>query len=186
MSRVYICGPMTGYADHNRPAFALAEHDLRQAGYEPVNPHENGLLESDDWGMHMRADIRLLLTCDEVALLPGWQDSKGARVEHALATGLGMHVEELDWYIEDPDALRSSAQVWTGDLVSLDIGDESMGLSARNALVDDVIWDAAGAGMTGLRLSIDGEPLAIVYVPEDAPIIRVEMRGDNGRRGDER
>ena len=53
-----------------------------------------------------------------------------------------------------------------------------MGLSARNAVVDDVIWDAAGAGMTGLRLSIDGEPLAVVYVPEDAPIIRVEMRGD--------
>ena len=124
--------------DRAHRELALAERDLRQAGYEPVNPHENGLLESDDWGMLMRADIRLLLTCDEVALLPGWQDSKGARVEHALATGLGMHVEELDWYVEDPDALRSSAQVWTGDLVSLDIGDESMGLSARNAVVDDV------------------------------------------------
>lgn len=104
MNRVYICGPMTGYVDHNRPAFALAERALRQAGYEPVNPHANGLSESDDWGMHMRADIRLLLTCDEVALLPGWQESKGAMIEYTLASGLGMHVEELAWYVEDDAA----------------------------------------------------------------------------------
>ena len=175
MNRIYICGP-------NPEENALAAKKLRDAGHDAIEP-----LATSDLFAGLAASLSLLRTCDAVALMPGYSDDfnsmsvvvvAGRLKKAAELSSKEFQVEELDWYVEDPDALRSSAQVWTGDLVSLDIGDESMGLSARNAVVDDVIWDAAGAGMTGLRLSIDGEPLAIVYVPEDAPIIRVEMRGD--------
>lgn len=44
----------------------------------------------------MRRGLRQLLTCDTIALLPGWQNSRGATIEHQLATGLGMTVIELD------------------------------------------------------------------------------------------
>jgi hypothetical protein len=36
--------------------------------------------------------LRQLALCDGVALLPGWQDSRGARIEHQLATQLGLIV----------------------------------------------------------------------------------------------
>jgi hypothetical protein len=40
----------------------------------------------------MRADIKLLVDCDGIALLPGWEQSDGANVEHTLARGLGLRV----------------------------------------------------------------------------------------------
>ena len=37
----------------------------------------------------MRADLRALLGCDAVYMLPGWRGSRGATVEHAVAGACG-------------------------------------------------------------------------------------------------
>ncbi len=88
MKKVYISGPMTGYTDHNRPAFDYAEKLLREHGYDVVNPAHNGLPETATWIEHMKADIKLLLECDAIYMLTGWGESKGAVVEHFIATSL--------------------------------------------------------------------------------------------------
>jgi len=91
--RIYIAGPMTGMADHNFPAFHAAAERLRRAGWEPVNPAENFDGRTDlPRETYLRADIKLLATCEAVALLPGWEESRGAKLEYLIAWELGMPV----------------------------------------------------------------------------------------------
>lgn len=90
--RVYLAGPMSGLVDHNFPAFTNATARLRQSGFSVISPAEmSGLPENSHltWQDHMHRDIRLVLECDTIALLPGWEKSKGARLEVFVAACLG-------------------------------------------------------------------------------------------------
>ncbi|HCY15586.1 MAG: hypothetical protein A2Z93_06320 [Curvibacter sp. GWA2_64_110] len=92
MKRIYIAGPMTGLPELNYPAFNAAAARLRALGFEVENPAENQEPHCGSWLGYMRMAIRQLSQCDGVVLLPGWQESKGARIEHQLATQLGLVV----------------------------------------------------------------------------------------------
>lgn len=96
--KVYIAGPMTGLPDFNYPAFHQAEQDLIARGYEVVCPTSNSggspppVEEAKPWDWYLRKAISLLLTCEGIYLLPGWENSKGARLEEHIASELGMEV----------------------------------------------------------------------------------------------
>lgn len=90
--RVYVAGPMSGLPLHNYPAFNATTDRLRAAGIDAVNPAENGLPDTAEWDEHMRADIAQLVTCDAIVLLPGWEWSKGATLEHHIANALGLRI----------------------------------------------------------------------------------------------
>lgn len=95
--RIYIAGPMTGLPEFNFPAFNDAEQQLRAAGHDPVNPARHGAGEpSLEWADYMRRDIPDLLGCEGLALLEGWGSSRGAQLEHRIATELGITVRYLD------------------------------------------------------------------------------------------
>lgn len=89
MMRVYIAGQMTGLPELNFPAFHAAAEKLRAFGFHAVNPAEINPDHSADWSDCMRADIRELVTCDAIALLPGWERSRGASLEQRIAEELG-------------------------------------------------------------------------------------------------
>lgn len=95
VKRIYIAGPMTGLPELNFPAFHAAAATLRGFGFEVVNPAEINVHQDGRWEDCMRADIRELVTCDAVALLPGWKQSRGAQLEHHIAQALGMVVREV-------------------------------------------------------------------------------------------
>lgn len=98
MKRVYISGPMSGIADHNFPAFNAAAAELRARGYQVVNPVDINPDPGLAWETCLRNDLVAMLTCDTVALLPGWQRSRGAQLEQHVAHRVGMeivHIEEL-------------------------------------------------------------------------------------------
>lgn len=102
--RLYVCGPISSpdpaQVERNLAAFHAAADTLRDAGYLACNPAaENGLPRTASWGQHMRADIPLLLRCNGLALLPGWQGSKGARLEVHIATELGMPCGALELWL---------------------------------------------------------------------------------------
>jgi hypothetical protein len=98
---LYLCGPMTGLPDHNKPAFAAAAEQLRAAGYMVVNPAGNGLPADAPWERHMRADIAEMVSCaDAVATLPGKHHSRGCRVEIPLALGLGWPVASVSEWLQ--------------------------------------------------------------------------------------
>jgi hypothetical protein len=92
MKRIYLSGPMTGLPQFNFPAFHAEAARLRAIGLTVVNPAEINAEHPGTWAEAMRADLRALLDCDTVALLPGWQDSRGAKLELQLAHALGMQV----------------------------------------------------------------------------------------------
>lgn len=88
--RVYISGPMTGYTEYNFPAFFAASDVVRSLGYEPINPAEGVTNTSEQWEWYMRRALKLMLDADEIWMLPGWEDSPGARLELAVAESLSM------------------------------------------------------------------------------------------------
>ena len=106
--RCYIAGPIAGVPDF-RERFAAAVPAVEALGYEVVNPcdippvdHEGecppGYDPGGDASGHtssacfMRADLRALLDCDAIYLLPGWQESRGATVERSVAVDCGMTI----------------------------------------------------------------------------------------------
>lgn len=96
---VYISGKITGTDDYEE-RFAKAEKKLSREGFIPVNPLDipvncnNG---KPSWSDYMREDIKRLVDCDIIYMMKGWKESKGARLEHHIATVLGMGVFYEDW-----------------------------------------------------------------------------------------
>jgi nucleoside 2-deoxyribosyltransferase len=92
---VYIAGPMRGYPDDNVEAFRAATDQLRALGHLVTSPVEVGEALRGDVGRaptsaeYLRADLREMLDCDAIALLPGWEHSTGARCEATVAVTLG-------------------------------------------------------------------------------------------------
>jgi hypothetical protein len=90
--KLYLAGPMTGYPQLNFPLFHAETARLRGLGFEIVNPAEINADSAAGWLDCMRADIKQLVDCDGVALLPRWSESRGASIEHNLARNLGLRV----------------------------------------------------------------------------------------------
>jgi len=87
--KIYIAGPMSGYPEHNFPAFNRVAKGLRDAGHEVVNPAElDGGDTSHSWEYYMRRDLPLLMGCEAVVLLNHWYQSKGAIMEVLVARAL--------------------------------------------------------------------------------------------------
>jgi hypothetical protein len=100
--RIYIAGPMTGLSDSNYPAFNNEAQRLRALGYHVENPAENPEPPCKSWVGYMRMAIAQLATCDCVALLPGWEKSKGARLEHRLGLDLSLRVVSVSAILDGP------------------------------------------------------------------------------------
>ena len=91
--KIYISGKISGTnLTETHARFAAVAKAMKRLDYEPVNPFENGLTEHDTWKAHMLKDIADLLQCKAIYMLQDWQDSKGARIEHYIATEIGMPI----------------------------------------------------------------------------------------------
>jgi hypothetical protein len=86
--KLYLSGPMTGLVNFNRPTFHVWAARLRRKGYEVSNPAD--LPAGWDWARYMDKAEDMLRECDGIALLPGFLDSKGARIELRYALDMGM------------------------------------------------------------------------------------------------
>lgn len=107
--RLYLAGPMTGIPQFNIPAFDAAAKRLRGEGFDVVSPAElDGpkvrriLLASPDgrddlmaltgesWGDFLARDVKLIADggIELIAVLPGWDRSRGARLETFVGAAL--------------------------------------------------------------------------------------------------
>lgn len=116
--KVYLAGPMTHVPQFNIPAFDAAAKDLRVVGHEVVSPAELDdpetraiSLASPDgnpdtltshgktWGQFLARDVQLIADggIEVVYVLPGWGDSRGARLETFVAKAMcGLPIFEYD------------------------------------------------------------------------------------------
>jgi len=104
VKRVYIAGPMTGYPNHNVAAFDAAKDQLATEGVVVVSPpditranpqpgiHSDGSIDPAAYKALVKLDLVMMLECDEVVVLSGWERSKGARLEIAVAQACGIPV----------------------------------------------------------------------------------------------
>ena len=121
--KIYLAGPMSGIKDHNYPAFHAAAAALRARGLECINPAEVnpdmavlGATATPEvlWRRCMVRDIPHLLTCNAIMLLPGWQNSRGARLEVLIAIALGFTIiDYATWTALSPWRLAMQLAVRT-------------------------------------------------------------------------
>ena len=76
---------------------------MRAKGLDVANPAEIEPTGEKTWTNCMKADIKALCDCCTVALLPGWEDSKGANIEARLAINLGMRVVEIETLLAEAE-----------------------------------------------------------------------------------
>lgn len=135
VNKVYVAGPMTGFPQFNIPKFERQTRRLRAAGFEVVSPVErdspavqeaarastDGKLVDDKiagetWGQILARDV--IIVADEVqgiVALPGWEKSKGARLEIfvALLCKKPVYIDAHLWESADetqPDGSEVSLQ----------------------------------------------------------------------------
>ena len=95
--KIYLSGGMRGLPDQNCHAFNVAAIDLRADGHEVFNPADTLVdgREPPDFDLRktFAADMQwICLYADAIAMLPGWENSKGAKAERATAIALGIEV----------------------------------------------------------------------------------------------
>jgi hypothetical protein len=129
---LYVAGPMSGYPGNNFLAFDAAAEDLRKRGFAVVSPAElddeetrakalasidgaEDLTSGETHGDYLSRDVKLIADLvDGVCVLPGWQNSKGARLETFIAFLYGKPVT----HYPSLRAVKKSmlAKAWLGKL----------------------------------------------------------------------
>lgn len=94
--RIYISGPMSGIDRFNFPLFNRTAVRLRNLRWEVVNPVEINPDETAHWLHCIAADLRAMEGCTAICMLPGWEASFGARIEHIAAQKLGLEIFNLE------------------------------------------------------------------------------------------
>ena len=115
--KVYLAGPMRGIPEFNFPAFNDAAELLRSKGHEVFSPAEADMerhgvdissgnttgcedTAAKEHGFSLREALGIDLAwicahAEAIALLPGWENSKGAKAEKATADALGLKIIDL-------------------------------------------------------------------------------------------
>ena len=100
--KVYLSGRITGVRRETYlRQFAEAEKMLKEVGFQVVNPTKflickwPWLYRLIGYRLTLSYDIWRLSRCDAFCMLPGWQLSRGARIERKNAINKGLNVVKL-------------------------------------------------------------------------------------------
>ncbi|MBO6208402.1 MAG: DUF4406 domain-containing protein [Lachnospiraceae bacterium] len=94
--RYYISGPIRGVEDYEARFAAAAAYIREKLQGVPVNPVHLAKMMPLDGGFERKEYIdiciQLLLKCDVIAMLPGWEKAPGANAEWGAAIGADKEV----------------------------------------------------------------------------------------------
>ena len=94
--KFYLGGPMTGLPEFNFPYFERVAKQLRNIwDFDILSAHEVEFDETNGklpYMQYIKGDLKVLLDCDAVIFLPGWESSRGCNIEYKVARILDMPV----------------------------------------------------------------------------------------------
>ena len=105
MRLLYVSGPFSAAdplhgIERNILAASEAAIEGWRQGWAVICPHKNtsGYQHAADipYETWIEGDLEILRRCDAICMLPGWEQSNGARIELALAYDLGLGVLVYD------------------------------------------------------------------------------------------
>lgn len=100
--KLYVSGPMTGIPEFNYPAFHEAKDRLTARGYTVLSPADLPIRDDWEWIDYILADIASVFDVDGVATLPGYETSKGARIECRIAEQLCIPIRPVSaWLVSE-------------------------------------------------------------------------------------
>ena len=115
---IYISGKITG-DDNYRTKFAMAENRLIRDGYKVLNPvkvgdrldrvHQALGRAAPTWREYMRKCLVAIIDVDAVYMLRDWQESRGARLEHYIASEMGIQIVYEEEATEDRSSCDNSS-----------------------------------------------------------------------------
>jgi hypothetical protein len=96
----YVSGPYTATTKAERQANIDAAlrvgAQLWEAGYPAITPHGNTAnfeeLCACAYDDYITGDLEILSRCDAVVMAPGWETSKGAKIEREYALNHGIAI----------------------------------------------------------------------------------------------
>ena len=93
---IYVSGKYTGDIDANIAVATAVAVTLWELGHAVICPHANTAHFEDagkiTYEQFIAGDLAMIARCDALVMVPGWEDSKGARAEWAYATSLGLPI----------------------------------------------------------------------------------------------
>lgn len=115
MTMLYISGGINGI-DNAIEVFEGAANALRERGFDTLNPFDikprcpvgaHGHFDGDgeennhEWECWLRGDLTEMLDkADGLAMLPRWEASRGARLEHFVALQVGIECRPIhEWRV---------------------------------------------------------------------------------------
>lgn len=119
MIKLYLAGPMRGYPKFNADNFNLWAEKLRAAGYEVLTPVEMDAEDGLDFTSeetaaatvrrlpngdvdeeyYLQRDFIRLQECQGVALIEGWEESKGSQREIVKAIKADIRIREASMWL---------------------------------------------------------------------------------------
>lgn len=176
--RIYLSGPMTGLPECNFPAFLRAADRLRRRGLEVFNPADYGADPDQTWEDCLRRDIPDMLACEAVAVLPGWEESRGASLEVSIASILGIPVVDAETHAAVPVAakLTISTRGRAPEAIGLDRHANRVRPGDRVRFVGDEAH--AGSHPTGERYLEAGDVVVVDRIDADGDLVYLLDDGD--------
>lgn len=92
--RVYLSGPITNVKNY-KSLFMFAEELAALDGAEQIYNPAAQIPASSSWEQAMHRCLSEITNYDTVVMLPGWNVSRGARLESDVALACGIHVVNL-------------------------------------------------------------------------------------------
>ena len=92
--KVYISGAISNTTGDYKRRFAIMDDMLQCLGYDTVNPANLSEVMRGEftWRDYMNVCFAMLMKCDAICMMDGWEESDGAIIEYRAALKSGLEI----------------------------------------------------------------------------------------------